>query len=169
MKKTNIIKTAIAIQAATLLWSCSKKAEGTDKEIYDKSVPTSGYTYYKNSNSLLDKSAGSGHSDPKLVVRFNAAAAVSLEGNGKVKQNATFAEGSLIVKDLYDKNNALTGYAIMYKKTGDANADSRGWLWGVYNADGTLRQSITKKGSGCTGCHSGAGNIDASLMNVSFP
>lgn len=168
-KKSIITLASVALFGAAFIQSCKKEATGSDKELYDKSKITSGFTYYKKSNAIVNKTAGSGHSDAKLATRFNSEASQSLDADGKVKSGALFADNALIVKELYDKNDKATGYAIMYKKTGDANADSKGWLWAVYSTDGTVKQSITKKGSGCVSCHSGNGNIDNSLMNVSFP
>lgn len=159
----------LAFAGIITLYSCKKKVTDFDKEIFDKSKSKDGFTFYKLSSSILNKTAGSGHSDPKFVTRFNSEASQSLETSGKVKAGIKFAENSLIVKELYDKNDELTGYATMYKKTGNENADANGWVWGVYTADGKITQAASKKGSGCISCHAGGGNIDYSLMNISIP
>jgi len=171
MKKNIIIVfLVISIFAITsTVQSCKKEATGSDKDLFDKSKITTGYTYYKLSTAILNKTSGSGHSDAKLATRYNSEAAKDLDANGKVKAGTVFAENSLIVKELYDNSSTATGYAIMYKKTGDVNADSKGWVWAVYSKDGIVKQAASKKGSGCISCHAGAGNIDYSLMNVSFP
>jgi hypothetical protein len=82
---------------------------------------------------------------------------------------STFPEGSLIVKELNDNSTTLGRYAILYKKSGSADADAKGWVWGYINADGGVAETASKKGSSCTSCHSQADNIDYMLMNKYFP
>jgi hypothetical protein len=151
--------------------SCKKEqiAEGTDKELYDMSKATSGFVWYKNSSSLLNKSAGSGHPQSFFKTRYNSVAATKLDSNGKIMDGAKFPEGSLIVKELYDNSTTLGRYAILYKKTGSADADANGWVWGYINSDGTVAESASKKGTSCISCHSQADNIDYMLMNKYFP
>lgn len=141
----------------------------TDATLYELAKATAGFTWYKKSDGLLKKSAGSGHTQPLLRTRYNAAAATKLDGSGKVVAGASFPDGALIVKELVDSANALSLYAILYKKTGDANADAKGWVWGYINPDGSVRISATQKGSACISCHSQTGSIDYMLMNKFFP
>lgn len=168
--KTFAVLTFCFISILTI-YSCKKEkvTEGTDKELYDMSKATSGFVWYKNSSSLLDKSAGSGHPQPFLKTRYNSIAATKLDSNGKILTDAVFPEGSLIVKELYDNSTTLGRYAILYKKTGSADADANGWVWGYINSDGTVVESASKKGTSCISCHSQAGNIDYMLMNKYFP
>lgn len=151
--------------------SCKKEKEsiGTDKELYEMAKTTNGFTWFKNSSSLLDKSSGSGHPQPFLRTRYNSVAAAELDSNGKIMAGATFPEGSLIVKELYDNSTTLGRYAILYKKTGSADADANGWVWGYINADGGVAEAASKKGSSCSSCHSQTDNIDYMLMNKYFP
>jgi hypothetical protein len=151
--------------------SCKKDpvATGIDKQLFDMAGETEGYTWYKNSDAFLPKSSGSGHPQALLRTRFNDVASSMLDENGKVKDDASFPEGSLIVKELHDKENSLSRYAILYKDTGNVSADNRGWVWGYVNADGTVSISATKKGSSCINCHLQEGNIDYTLMNKFFP
>jgi hypothetical protein len=151
--------------------SCKKEkaAEGIDKDLYDMSTVASGFVWYKNSSSLLDKSAGSGHPQPFLRTRYNAIAATQLDSSGKVMTGATFPEGSLIVKELHDNSTTLGRYAILYKKPGSADADAKGWVWGYINADGKVAEPASKKGTSCISCHLQADNIDYMLMNKYFP
>ncbi len=151
--------------------SCKKEKEatGTDKELYEMAKATSGFTWFKNSSSLLNKSSGSGHPQPFLRTRYNAVAATKLDSNGKIMTGSTFPEGSLIVKELNDNSTTLGRYAILYKKSGSADADAKGWVWGYINADGGVAETASKKGSSCTSCHSQADNIDYMLMNKYFP
>lgn len=155
----------------SLNFSCKKDKEaiGTDKVLYDMAKQTNGFTWYKNNDMLLDKSSGSGHPQAFLKTRYNTIASSMLDTNGKIALNAAFPEGSLIVKELYSNTSTLDRYAILYKNTSNENADTKGWVWGYINADGSVAESSTNKGESCIGCHSQTGQIDYMLMNKFFP
>jgi hypothetical protein len=142
---------------------------GIDKELCDMAKNSSGYTWYKKTDSLLIKSAGSGHSQPYLRTRYNSTATTMLDSTGKVIAGTDFPEGSMVVKELYTDMSTLDLYAILYKKQGHEYADANGWVWGYINADGSVRLSATEKGTSCISCHSQDGNIDYMLMNKYFP
>jgi len=146
-----------------------KQAEGTDKLLYDMARETTGFTWYKKSDALLNTTSGSGHSFPYLRTRYNQVAAARLDDQGKITAGSLFPEGSLIVKEFHDSSKKLARYAILYKETGNQDADSKGWVWGYINADGTVAQEASKRGSGCSDCHNQSGNIDYMLMNKYFP
>ena len=149
--------------------SCKKEpAAGIDLELYNMSKTTDGFIWYKNTDALLPKSAGSGHSQPYLRTRYNTVAATKLAAGGAIQAGATFPEGSLIVKELYSNPTTLARYAILYKQSSNTNADAKGWVWGYINADGTVAEPASSKGSGCISCHSQADNIDYMLMNKYF-
>lgn len=151
--------------------SCKKNevATGIDKQLLDMAKETTGFTWYKNSSSLLNKSSGSGHSEPFLRTRYNSVAATVLDSTGKIISGSIFPDGSLVVKELFDNSTDIGRYAILYKKTSDTNADVAGWVWGYINADGTVAAPASNKGSGCRGCHSQTNNTDLNLMNIYFP
>lgn len=166
--KNTIVAT---ITACIVVLSCKKEntpAMGIDEEMLTLARSTTGFTWYKNSQSLLGKSSGSGHNYAFLRTRFNAVATASLDNGGKVKEGAVFPEGSLIVKELTNGTEPER-YAILLKRSGHEVADANGWIWGYINADGTVAEPASKKGNICTGCHSQAGNIDYMLMNKFFP
>jgi hypothetical protein len=146
-----------------------KLAEGTDKVLYDLVNSTTSRVWYKFSEDLLDMSAGSGHSQPFLRTWYNAVAANQLDSEGEIKAEAKFGEGSLIVKELLDANQNIDLYAILYKDSGNSDADNKGWVWGYINADGTVRISASNKGAQCISCHTQSENIDYMLMNKFFP
>ncbi|OFX95407.1 MAG: hypothetical protein A2X06_13435 [Bacteroidetes bacterium GWC2_40_22] len=146
-----------------------KQAEGTDKLLYDMAKETTGFTWYKKSDALLNTTSGSGHSFPFLRTRYNQIAAAKLNDNGQIIAGSTFPEGSVIVKEFHDDSRKLARYAILYKASDNSDADSKGWVWGYINADGTVAQESGKKGSGCNECHNQSGNIDYMLMNKYFP
>lgn len=156
------------VSSAMILFSCKHKIE-EDQDLYLKAKSTTNFVWYKNSSSQLQKSSGTGHSQPFLNTRFNDIAQGNLTPSNKVKAGSPFANGSLIVKELYDSNGKLELYAILYKMTSHANADSKGWVWGYINAGGSVRTPSSKKGSDCTSCHSQTGNEDYTLMNKYSP
>lgn len=161
----------LAILSISILQSCKKKDEisETDKQLYEMAKSTTGFTWYKNSGNLLNKSSGSGHSKPLLRTRYNSIAATMLDSTGKILSGAGFPEGSLIVKELYDNSTTLGRYAILYKKAGSIEADAKGWVWGYIDADGSVAAPASDKGSACISCHSQTDNIDYMLMNKYFP
>ena len=171
MKKIASLITVFVILIGIALTSCKKddEPEGIDKEMYDMARVTDGFTWYKNSSDLLDKSTGSGHTTPFLRTRYNTTAAEQLDAEGKVKDGAVFTDGSLVVKELVNSTSDIERYAILYKKSGDPNADANGWVWGYIDADGSVAVPAAEKGSACIGCHSQEGNIDYMLMNKFFP
>lgn len=170
-KQKTILVLFICLSGIWTINSCKKEKEAiiTDKELYEMSKTTNGFVWYKNSNALLDKSSGSAHPQPFLRTRYNSIASTKLDSNGKIQVGAIFPEGSLIVKELHDNSTTLGRYAILYKKSGSADADAKGWVWGYINADGTVAEAASKKGSSCISCHSQADNIDYMLMNKYFP
>lgn len=150
--------------------ACSKnKVGGIDQELYDLSKETGGFTWYKNSSSFLDKSSGSGHSQPLLRTRYNAVAATMLDASGKIMEGITFPEGALIVKELNENSSTLERYAILYKQSDSEFADSNGWIWGYLEDNGKVIIPASDKGASCISCHSQSNNIDYMLMNKYFP
>jgi hypothetical protein len=152
-------------------FSCKRDIalSGTDKELYELAIETNGYTWFQNSSVLLDKSAGSGHPQPFLRTRYNAIAATQLDSTGRIMVGSIFPEGSVVVKELRMNTSTIGQYAVLYKDAGHVDADARGWVWGYINADGTVAESASKKGSSCSGCHSQTDHIDYMLMNKYFP
>jgi hypothetical protein len=105
-----------------------------------------------------------------MRTRYNSVAAQMLDASGKVKSGAVFAEGSIITKELINADRTtVNGYALLIKRKADPNADADGWVWGYVTGTGAERHPLTSKGNGCIGCHSIAGHIDRTLMNVSVP
>jgi Cytochrome P460 len=172
MKRNNLLLLATAMLVAfTMLNACKSDddaAASTDKELYDMSKSGSGFTWYKNSDALLPKSSGTGHSQPLLRTRYNDVAAAMLDMDGKVKTGTVFPEGSLIVKELNNNATTIGRYAILYKQSGHPDADVDGWVWGYINADGSVVEPAANKGNNCRGCHGQADHIDFTLMNKFF-
>lgn len=173
--KLKLILSTLFLLAATIN-SCKKEDQAkvteqiktTDQDLYDMAKAITGFVWYKNSTTLLSKSSGSAHPYPFLKTRYNAIAAKNLDANGKIITGSSFAEGSMIVKELYENSTTIGRYAILYKKAASTDADAKGWIWGYINADGKVAEAASRKGSSCIGCHSQAGNIDYMLMNKYF-
>ena len=148
MKIGKMVHVFLIASAITTI-SCEKDdtADKADKELYDMAIETVGFTWYKN----------------------NEVAAASLDENGKIMGNAMFAEGSLIVKELYADESTLSQYAILYKRNNSEFSDKDGWEWGYMNAKGDVIESVSKKGNSCISCHTQEGSIDHMLMNKYFP
>jgi hypothetical protein len=120
MNKLSLATIAALVLAILLSTNACKKeeaAKGIDRELYEMSLETDGFIWYKNSDVLLPKSSITGHGEILLRTRYNSIAAQDLDANGKVKDNTVFSEGALIVKELYNNANDFSTYAVMYKKT----------------------------------------------------
>lgn len=154
----------------SILVSCSKdKVNTVDIELLNKALDTNGFVWFKYADTLLPKSAGSGHNEPFLRTRYNSIAASQLDSIGKIHAAAQFPDGSLIVKELFDNSVNIGRYAILYKDSDNDFADENGWVWGYMNADGSIVEPASKKGNACISCHSQSQNIDYMLMNKYFP
>jgi hypothetical protein len=163
----------LAIASVFVLSSCFKNDKTfskTDYELFKMAEKKEGFVWYKNSEEFLDKSTGTGHSNPLLRTRYNAIAATMLDGNGRIMEGVNFPEGSLIVKELYDADKKLERYAILYKNATSPDADANGWVWGYINSNNTTATAApaSLKGKSCVSCHSQENNIDYMLMNKYF-
>ncbi len=172
MKRNNFILISAAILALAVLSNACKNeddgAGGTDGDLLSMSKSADGFTWYKNSDALLPKSSGTGHSQPFLRTRYNDIAAAMLDADGKVEAGTVFPEGSLVVKELHDNATTIGRYAILYKQSSSPDADADGWVWGYINADGSVAEPASNKGASCRGCHAQPDNIDFTLMNKYF-
>ncbi len=160
---------------AVALNACKKDdpapPDTTDRDVFAFVAASDTAAWFGLDSALRVKTTGSGHSTPWLRVRYNATAALQLDAaTGRVRPGAVFAEGALIVKELHrTPTSGVAQYAVIRKDPRNANAAANGWVWAIYNADGTPEVSATAKGLGCTGCHAQSGNLDATLMNQFFP
>ncbi len=168
-----LLSIALLVSVAMYAVSCSEKEDETklttDEELYNMATQLTSSTWFGKSDALLNKSSGSGHTEPFLRVKYNSIAAAKLDANGRVTAGTIFPDGSLIVKELMTDAQTINGYAIMYKKAGHIHADANGWVWGYLDKAGAVKLSASTKGSGCTSCHGESGNIDYTLMNKAFP
>ncbi|MBK9671046.1 MAG: cytochrome P460 family protein [Bacteroidetes bacterium] len=175
MKLKSITKTSLVISGIIslvfLIQACKKdeKVDPDDTMLFEMSRSADGFKWFKNSPAFLAKSAGSGHTQALLRVRYNATAAAQLDSNGRIIAGSVFPEGSLIVKELIEQSGVLARYAILYKQKDHRYADAKGWVWGYINVDGSVAETAANKGEACSSCHSQSANIDYQLMNKYFP
>lgn len=149
MKKNSalIITTAIILASSVLYVSCKKKK--TNEKLYEDST-SSDLSFYKGKDTIYDAKGGSPHGNFKL--KFNSTAVASLGADGKLPVGGSFAEGSLIVKEVYS-GNELTLYAIM-KKDSKSKFASNKWVWAEYKPNGEIVYNVSLRGKACTSCHS---------------
>jgi hypothetical protein len=162
---------ALLVLFVVLHTSCKKEESisGTDLELYNMATETEGFTWYQNSDILLNRSAASGHTEAFLRTRYNTVASTHLDATGKVKAQTVFNEGSLIVKELWSNESTINRYAILYKQSEHEFANENGWVWGYINADKTVKAPSSDKGVSCISCHMQTDNINNTLMNKYFP
>ena len=126
----------------------------TDASLFEE-INAAGFEYYQG-GAILTAASASPHGIFRL--RFNEEALSSLDATGELPVGGTFAEGSVIVKEVY-QNNALYAYAVLKKAPSDVNAGN-GWLWSEFGPDGSSLFSIAAKGNGCISCHDDLPNRD---------
>lgn len=141
----------------------SKMDTLSDDEVFELSQQNIDWVFFAFSDDTLTSAESSGHLETRLRTRYNEAAQTQLNSEGIVREDAEFPEDALIVKDLYDDSGAVETVAIMYKKPGADVADEDGWVWGYYDVNGVVKQSVTTLGVGCRSCHSAG--IDFTMMN----
>lgn len=141
----------------------------TDQELYDRSIVTAGYNYYKDNDDIIESSPESAHR-AFFRVRFNSTASAALTSNGMLPEGETFPEGSLIVKELHRMQDGsdMEGIAVMIKRPDDPNAAANGWVWAEYFSGASDGFLVSTKGASCTGCHSTDSRDMVRLFNL-FP
>lgn len=139
-----------------LMLACKKEESSTEDSKLYEAVKDNNFVYYKGNNAILNAKGGSPHGDFKL--RFNATAAAALGADGKLPAGASFPEGSIVLKEIWE-NNQLTLLVPMQKAASNPDA-GEGWIWGEYKPNGAVVYEVSKKGSGCIGCHQSNPNRD---------
>ena len=123
--------------------------------LYEESKSSS-LVYYQGKDSIRTPQGGSPHGDFK--VRFNDIAAASLGADGRLPVGSEFNNGALIVKEVF-KNGVLDLYAVMKKDPESKFAASK-WVWAEFDRDGKSIYNVSRRGSGCTGCHTSGTHRD---------
>ncbi len=152
---SNVIKLTAAYVFVLIFFNACTNHDISDPDYVNVTDATlfsevkDGMPLYYNGGNTISPAPQSPHGEFKL--RFNSIADGSLE-NGILPSNGRFADGSLIVKEVY-LNSTFYIFAVMKKAPADINAKD-GWLWAEYQLDGTPVVSIEEKGTRCINCHS---------------
>ncbi|MGQ0537951.1 MAG: cytochrome P460 family protein [Gemmatimonadaceae bacterium] len=136
----------------------------TDAALYQLAAGRAPWTFFANNPGTLNRSPGSGHSEPQLRTQYNARAATQLDATARVRPGASFPDSSIIVKELY-AGGRINTVAVMMKLRGSPQASQAGWVWGYFDPTGGVRISVNNRGAACAGCHSSG--IDFTRMTDS--
>lgn len=115
--------------------------------------PLAGYALLPNAEEFTTgRLDGSEAHRPIIRVTLNSIAMGSLR-NGRLPAGATFAEGSIVLKEVRASASTVpTLYVVMMKDSGNPLAGD-GWLWAEYGPTGSVAFSVSNRGSACTSCH----------------
>lgn len=126
----------------------------TDPQLFalvTQTQPFTSYTLFPRVDSITSGTLNGSHAHrPMVRVSMNAAAFGALQ-NDTLPAGSSFPDGSIIFKQIVDNAQTVL-YAIMVKDRSNPLAGN-GWLWAEYEPSGTVRFSITSRGSICTTCH----------------
>jgi hypothetical protein len=125
----------------------------TDGQLYQMALTTHKAAFYKNSTDTIPGNSGAAHAG-KVLVWYNAKAKDQLDAQGKVKSAASFADSSLIVKEIFNTSGTKLYYAIMFKLAAASNKGDGGWVWAELKSDGSPFISASENGKICGPCHS---------------
>lgn len=116
--------------------------------------PFAGYTPFPNADEFTTgRLVGSEAHRPVVRVSLNARAASALVG-GRLPAGGRFPDGSIVFKEIRASQSASPNlYAVMYRDQANPLAGG-GWLWAELSPTGSAAYSVTRRGSGCLGCHS---------------
>lgn len=148
-----VLALAIACKKDVAPISNPEPEEISDANLYEAVKSASGFTYYRNNDSIKASSKETAHG-PWFRVRFNSIANAALTDNGKLPAGKEFPEGSIVVKELFETQQGGLKYLAVMQKNKNHSKANAGWLWNEYEADGKVYYSINLKGDGCVGCHS---------------
>lgn len=138
----------------------------TDAQLYQLALTTHKAAFYKNSTDTIPGNSGAAHAG-KVLVWYNAKAKDQLDAQGKVKSGASFADSSLIVKEIFTTSGTKQYYAIMFKLSSASNKGAGDWVWSELKADGSAFISAADKGDICGPCHSSG--VAYTRMNDTHP
>ena len=120
---------------------------------FTQTDPLSRYTVLPNAEEFTTgRLDGSEAHRPMVRVSLNATAMNSLQ-NGRLASGATFANGSIVLKEIRSSAPSATSlYVVMMKDSGNSLAGD-GWLWAEYGPTGSVAFSVSNRGSACISCH----------------
>lgn len=113
--------------------------------------PFTSYMLFPHADSVTSGTLnGSTAHQPLVRVSLNATAGGALQ-NGTLPAGSRFPDGSIVFKQII-VGGQTTLFAVM-RKDSASPMSANGWLWAEYQPDGTTAYSVTRRGSGCVGCH----------------
>lgn len=132
------------------------------KGLFDYLV-TGKYKLFKNQESKAHPSLGP-HTKLGLPVRvyMNDIIANSLK-----EGNEEHPKGSIIVKEMFDKNEVIQGWAVMVKTGLVTEENGKGWFWYEVTSP-TDSDAIAGKGNGIVGCYA-CHKVGADMVRTTFP
>jgi hypothetical protein len=150
----------ITLLTLTLFSACTKDrtVSGFDAELFEKAQKKDGFVFYNLSTEYLESPKQAGHKSTYIRTKYNDIAAAMLDEKGLIISGVTFPDGSLIVNEMYTTKGEADKYAVMFKDPKNENADANGWVWSYFNADKTIIEPSSRKGTSCLACHSNGNN-----------
>ncbi len=115
--------------------------------------PLNQYALFPDAEAMTEGQLSGSSAHRRVVrVRLNGRALSALQA-GRLPRGTWFPDGSVIVKEIFDRDAATPHtYSVMYKALRDSRAGN-GWLWAEFNADGSVHATINNRGAQCTSCH----------------
>ncbi len=144
----------------TLFSACKKdrSVSGFDAELFEKAQRKDGFVFYNLSTEYLNTPKQAGHKSIYLRTKYNDLASSILNENGGIIDGINFPDGSLIVNEMYTIKGEPDKYAVLFKDPKNDYADQNGWVWSYFNADKTIIEPTSRKGTSCIACHSKGNN-----------
>jgi mono/diheme cytochrome c family protein len=178
-----VLSAAKAIGEGVIPEDSSTRVAGSPVSVWDATVPTpenlklevpldkdelftylisKKYKEFKNQETKMHPSQGP-HQKLGLPVKvfMNDKITASME-----KGNAEHPMGSVIVKEMFNEDNTLSGWAVM-AKTQDKTDGGNGWFWYEVTSPEN-KDAIAAIGNGVTGCFS-CHTIGKDMVRSNFP
>lgn len=172
MNKTNVLLSAtLAVSIAIVLQSCKKDKDEDPAptpppvEFVADDQTFAGFANWvlEATNQGPDPALGMAHGgNDSTVTRF-----VYFK-DGQDPVNATYPQGTLIVKNSTNPSQTVNEFTAMAKRGANFNSSNNGWEWFMLNQDGSIAtDSLGNKlrganlmGGMCGGCHSQVSSKD---------
>lgn len=81
---------------------------------------------------------------------------------GQMSTQVPARNGTIVVKENFDREGALTAVTVMFKSKG-YNPEAGDWYWAKYSPDGKVDKA--GKPAGCIGCHAARADNDYIMLH----